>query len=134
MTDKVKRSDEEWRRILSPAAYHVTRQAGTEPPFSHPGFPEGPGQFTCVCCGAPLFDQDAKFDSNCGWPSFDRATGAIDEHRDTSHGMIRTEVRCANCDAHLGHIFPDGPTETGMRYCINGVAMAFAPEAVDTGD
>lgn len=134
MTAKVTRTDAEWRAILPPETYRVTRLAGTERPFSHPGFPAGPGRFACACCGAPLFDADAKFDSHCGWPSFDRAGGAIDEHRDTTHGMIRTEVRCTACDAHLGHVFPDGPTDTGLRYCINGVAIAFQPEAVDTGD
>lgn len=128
MTKKQLLSDAEWRARLDPETYRVTRQAGTERPFSHPGFPDRPGAFLCACCGAPLFAQDAKFESHCGWPSFDRAGGAIEEHRDTSHGMVRTEVTCANCDAHLGHVFPDGPTETGQRYCINGVALRFRPD------
>lgn len=127
MTEKIIRSDAEWRAVLDPETYRVTRRAGTERPFSHPGFPDAPGDFLCACCGAPLFAQAAKFDSHCGWPSFDRPGGAIDEHLDTAHGMIRTEVTCARCDAHLGHVFPDGPTETGQRYCINGVAIRFRP-------
>ncbi|MRX50279.1 peptide-methionine (R)-S-oxide reductase MsrB [Paracoccus sp. S-4012] len=125
---KVEKIDQEWREQLSPEAYRVTRQGGTERPFSHPGFPNGPGHYTCVGCGARLFEGDAKFESHCGWPSFDRKGGAIDEYRDTSHGMIRTEVRCEACDAHLGHVFDDGPTATGLRYCINGVALEFVPE------
>lgn len=132
METKIKRSDAEWRAMLSPEAYYVTRQSGTEPPFSHQGFPDGPGEFTCICCGEKLFDSDAKFDSHCGWPSFDRSAGKIDEHVDMTHNMRRVEVRCGNCDAHLGHIFPDGPTETGMRYCINGVAIEFNPATVET--
>ena len=128
MADRITRPDAEWRELLNPETYRVTRQAGTERPFSHPGFPQGPGHYACVCCGARLFDGDQKFESHCGWPSFSRAGGAIGEHRDISHGMIRTEVRCERCDAHLGHVFPDGPPPTGLRYCINGVALRFVPE------
>ena len=128
MADKITRSDAEWRELLDPATYHVTRQAGTERPFSHPGFPKEPGHYVCACCGTKVFDGDQKFESHCGWPSFSRPGGAIDEHRDTSHGMIRTEVRCHRCDAHLGHVFPDGPPPTGLRYCINGVALRFVPD------
>ena len=97
MSAKITRTDQEWQQMLSLEAYHVTRQAGTERPFSHPGFPKGPGHYECVCCGARLFDGDTKFESHCGWPSFYQAGGAIDEHRDVSHGMIRTEVRCQQC-------------------------------------
>lgn len=128
MTDKITRTDAEWRAMLDPEAYRVTRTAGTERPFSHPGFPDGAGHYACVCCGAQLFDGDQKFESHCGWPSFSRAGGNIDEHRDVTHGMVRTEVRCQRCDAHLGHVFPDGPPPTGLRYCINGVAIRFVPE------
>ena len=127
MPRKIVKSDAEWRAQLSPEAFRVTRQAGTERPFSHPGFPEDEGHYACVCCGAPLFAGDAKFESHCGWPSFSRPGGAIDEHEDRGLGMVRTEVRCTDCDAHLGHVFPDGPPPTGLRYCINGAALRFVP-------
>lgn len=133
MAEKITRSDAEWRQRLDAETYRVTRQAGTERPFSHPGFPKGPGHYVCACCGARLFDGDQKFESFCGWPSFSRAGGAIAEHEDRSHGMIRTEVTCEGCDAHLGHVFPDGPPPTGLRYCINGVALRFVPEADESG-
>ncbi|MDO5641358.1 MAG: peptide-methionine (R)-S-oxide reductase MsrB [Paracoccus sp. (in: a-proteobacteria)] len=124
---RVQKTDAEWRAQLSDEEYFVTRQAGTERPFSHAGFPKDRGYFACICCDAPLFEQDAKFESHCGWPSFSAPGGAIDEHVDQSHGMTRTEVRCHDCDAHLGHVFPDGPPPTGLRYCINGVAIKFIP-------
>lgn len=133
MADRIFKTDAEWRAELDAETYRITRQAGTERPFSHPGFPNGPGHYACVCCGARLFEGDAKFESHCGWPSFSRPGGNIDEHLDLSHDMIRTEVRCHRCDAHLGHVFPDGPPPTGLRYCINGVALRFVPEG-ETGE
>ena len=128
MAPRIVKSEEAWRAELSPEAFRVTRRAGTEAPWSHPGFPAGPGHFECVCCGAPLFTADTRFESHCGWPSFSAAGGGIDEREDRSHGMLRTEVRCSGCDAHLGHVFPDGPPPTGLRYCINGVALRFVPD------
>lgn len=128
--DKVNKTEEEWRAELSAEAYHVTRQSGTEPPFtgSHL-YEKGVGTFGCICCELPLFKSDTKFDSGCGWPSFfEPLEGAnLVEIRDQSHGMVRTEVRCARCDAHLGHVFPDGPPPSGIRYCINSVCLSFEP-------
>jgi peptide-methionine (R)-S-oxide reductase len=128
---KVSKADEEWRQQLTPEQYRVTRKHGTERAFSHPlNREKRSGMFNCVCCGAPLFTSDAKFDSGTGWPSFwAPADGeAVIEHEDRSLFMRRIEVRCATCDAHLGHVFPDGPKPTGSRYCINGTALEFAPE------
>ena len=128
---KLKKSDAEWQQELSPDEFHVTRQHGTERPFSHPYNDEKTkGEYACVCCGEPLFHSDAKFDSGTGWPSFFEAISgdAVDEHSDRSLFMKRTEVRCANCDAHLGHVFPDGPQPTGQRYCMNGVALKLKPD------
>jgi peptide-methionine (R)-S-oxide reductase len=129
--EKVRKSDEEWRAILTPAQYNVARKHGTERAFTGPYWDEkAPGLYACVCCGEPLFDASAKFDSGTGWPSFFApvATGAIEEHVDNSLFMRRTEVRCARCDAHLGHVFPDGPRPTGLRYCMNGQALDFQPK------
>lgn len=123
---KITKSDEEWRKQLTAQQYTVTRLHGTEPPFSHPyNSTARKGMFNCVCCGEPLFSSDAKFDSGTGWPSFTAPVdkGSIDEHEDNALLMSRTEVRCAQCDAHLGHVFPDGPEPTGLRYCINGAAL-----------
>lgn len=127
---KIVRSEAEWRAQLSDLAYQVTRRGGTERAFTHDDFPKAPGTFRCVCCDAPLFDAGAKFDSGTGWPSFFAPIDetAVEEHDDRSWFMRRTEVRCARCDAHLGHVFPDGPEPTGLRYCMNGVALRFEAE------
>lgn len=129
--DKVIKSDEAWRAELTPEQYRITRQAGTERPGTGPYLHEtSAGTYVCVCCGEPLFRSEAKFESHCGWPSFYQSMGeAIDERVDRTHGMIRTEIRCARCDAHLGHVFPDGPPPTGLRYCLNGNALTLVPDA-----
>ena len=130
MAEKVTRTEDEWRQMLSDEAYQVTRNHGTEPAFSHENFPNQPGRFCCVCCGAELFDQAHKFDSGTGWPSFYQpaAEAEVETQEDRGWFMRRTEVHCARCDAHLGHVFKDGPQPTGLRYCINGVALKFEPE------
>lgn len=127
---KIEKSDAEWRAQLSPEAYRVTRKHGTERAFTSPlNAEKRAGMFHCVCCGAPLFSSDDKFDSGTGWPSYTRPATeqAVGEHEDRSFFMRRTEVHCARCEAHLGHVFPDGPHPTGLRYCINGVALTFEP-------
>ncbi len=123
---KISKTDAEWREQLSDLAYKVTRKHGTERAGSHEDFPKGAGVFHCVCCGAPLFDQSTKYDSGSGWPSFYAPIdGAVGESEDRKLFMRRTEVHCATCEAHLGHVFPDGPEPTGLRYCMNGVALRF---------
>ena len=127
----IEKTDADWRAQLSALAYKVTRKHGTERAFSHDNFPKDAGAYSCVCCGAKLFDQDAKFDSGTGWPSFFRPADPerVAESEDNSWLSRRTEVHCSACQAHLGHVFPDGPNPTGLRYCINGVALNFELDA-----
>jgi peptide-methionine (R)-S-oxide reductase len=129
---KVAKTDAEWRAQLTPEQFYVTRAHGTERPFTGPHLNEKrAGTFACVCCGAPLFDAQTKFESGTGWPSFYAPLDgeAVSEHTDGSLFMRRTEVRCASCDAHLGHVFPDGPRPTRQRYCMNGTALTFKPKS-----
>jgi peptide-methionine (R)-S-oxide reductase len=127
---KTKKSEQEYKEQLSPEAYYVCREHGTEAPFSGKYYNhKEEGIYKCICCEAPLFESSTKFDSGTGWPSYYEAIeNALKEIKDTSHGMLRIEVRCANCDAHLGHVFPDGPEPTGLRYCINSVCLNFENE------
>jgi peptide-methionine (R)-S-oxide reductase len=131
MAEKVSKTPEEWRQQLTPEQYHVTRERGTERAFTGKYWNEHTqGTYKCICCGEPLFTSDAKFDSGCGWPSFfvPLSEQNITELSDTTYGMVRTEVRCSKCDAHLGHVFEDGPQPTGLRYCINSASIDLEPK------
>jgi peptide-methionine (R)-S-oxide reductase len=131
---KVIKSEAEWRQELTPAQFYVARQRGTERAFTGPYWNEQrSGTYACICCGVPLFSSANKFDSGTGWPSFFAPINehVVSEHHDRSWFVRRTEARCANCDAHLGHIFSDGPRPTGLRYCMNGTALSFAPTRTD---
>jgi peptide-methionine (R)-S-oxide reductase len=130
--EKMERSEAEWRQALTPEQYHVLREKGTERPFTGPlTYNHETGNYHCAGCGALLFLSGAKFDSGCGWPSFmlPADAKAIEEHEDLSYGMRRVEVICARCGGHLGHVFPDGPAPTGLRYCINSASLTFTREA-----
>lgn len=128
MSSSTPPEDSTWRDRLTEAQYRVLRQGGTEAPFSSPLNEEfNEGEYHCAGCGALLYVSDHKFDGHCGWPSFDAASGNIKYVEDHSHGMHRIEIRCASCDGHLGHVFNDGPTETGMRHCVNGLSLNFEP-------
>ncbi len=130
----IKKSEQEWREVLSPQQFQILREKGTDRPFTGKYYrTTDEGVYQCAACGNELFTSDMKFDSDCGWPSFDRAVegGKITTARDLSHGMVRTEILCAKCGGHLGHLFEDGPTDTGLRYCVNSTSLNFIKEEAD---
>ncbi len=129
--DKIKKPDSEWQNELTPEQYQVLRKAGTEPAFTGKyHMTKDPGMYVCAGCGQPLFSSETKYESGSGWPSFYKPVdeGAVEEHSDVTHGMRRTEVRCSKCEGHLGHVFPDGPRPTGMRYCMNSASLELKTE------
>jgi peptide-methionine (R)-S-oxide reductase len=131
MAEKIMKSDAEWQQNLSPEQFQVARKAGTEPAFTGKYWNEKEkGTYACICCGQPLFSSETKYNSGTGWPSFFQPLekDAVVEHTDVGHGMVRTEVRCSKCDAHLGHLFEDGPKPTGMRYCMNSASLDLKKE------
>jgi peptide-methionine (R)-S-oxide reductase len=131
MSDKIRKSEEEWKNALTPEQYQVCRMKGTEAPFTGKYYKaKEPGMYLCAACGNTLFDSDTKYESGSGWPSFYKPVSEenVETEEDMSHGMHRTEVMCSKCGAHLGHVFPDGPRPTGLRYCINSVALKLDPK------